>query len=358
MPMKVSTHLHPHTPLGPAAAWSRTRERMGFYTLWYGEAKYNPFLSCLLMAQNTEHVQFGPNVTVAFARSPHVMANEAWDLQAYSGGRFVLGMGTQVKGHNERRFSVPWGPPMPRLREYIECMRAIWDSWQNGTKPNYEGKYYRYQLTSWNFNPGPIEHPDIPVMIAAVKERNTALAGSHCDGILFHGFMSFKWKNEILMPILLDSIRKSGRDPKDFIIHGGGFVVTGRDQAELDQQIAEQRRWLAFYASTRTYHDSMRMSGFADEAAQLHRMSIDGEWDKMTAIVTDDMLDAYCVIGTWDEMPRKMHEKFAGINTEISFSPDIRTPDDEAQVHEIVAKLHQIPSYGEVAPVAALAPTA
>ena len=355
--MKVSAHLHPHTPLGPASEWARTREELGFDTLWYGEAKHNPFLSCLLMAQNTARAQFGPNVAVAFARTPHVSANMAWDLQAFSGGRFILGLGTQVKGHNERRFSVPWGPPRPRLREYIECMRAIWDSWQNGTKPDYEGKYYRYQLSSWNFSPPPIEHPEIPVMIAALKERNTALAGEMCDGILFHGFMSWKWRNEVLMPELLGGAKKAGRDPGEIRIHGGGFVITAKNEELLQKEIEEQKRWISFYASTRTYHDSMRMAGFDEEAQVLHRMSIENEWDRMPEIVTQEMMEAYCVIGTWDELPAKMHERFAGINNEVNFSPQIENPDDTDQIREVVAELKKIPEFGEIDTAKALAAT-
>ena len=348
--MRVSTHLHPHTPLGPAAEWSRKREELGFDTIWYGEAKHNPFLSCLLMAQNTEHVEFGPNVSVAFARTPHVSANMAWDLQAFSGGRFILGLGTQVKGHNERRFSVPWGPPRPRLREYIECMRAIWDSWQNGTKPNYEGKYYRYLLSSWNFSPPPIEHPHIKVMIAAVKQRNTALAGEICDGILFHGFMSWQWKHEVLMPELIKGALKKGRDPRDIVIHGGGFVVTAKNEELLEAAILDQKRWLGFYGSTRTYQESMQMAGFADEAARLHHLSINDGFDEMTDVVTDEMLDAYAVVGTWDELPAKMAEKFAGVNNELSVSPVIEGPEDDERVAEMVRKIREIPIFGEVPP--------
>ena len=154
MPMTVGTGFG--TDLKSAPERARQLEALGYDIVAVGETQHNPFLPMTLVAEHTERMKFCTSVAIAFPRVPHITANIAWDLSAYSGGRFVLGLGTQVKGHNERRFSVPWAPPGPRLRDYINCMRAIWDSWQNGTKPNYEGEYYQYKLTSPFFNPGPI----------------------------------------------------------------------------------------------------------------------------------------------------------------------------------------------------------
>ena len=346
--MKVTVSLHPHSRIGEAPEWAKQQEERGYDGIWYGEAQHNPFLGLTLMAEHTEHVRFGSNVAVAFARSPFVMATQAWDLQQYSGGRFIVGLGTQVKGHNERRFSVPWGPPMPRLREYIQCMRAIWDTFQNGTKPNFEGKYYRYQLDAWNWNPGPIEHPDIPIVIAAVRPKNSRMAAEVADGVLWHGMMSWAYRDQVLIPEFEEGARRSGRNPKDLVISGGGFVVTARDEEKLREQMAEQKRWMSFYASTRTYQDSMQMAGLEEEASMLHRLSIDQKWDEMIEVISDDFLEKFAVVATWDELVPKLRERYAGVNTELAFKADLATPDDEAQVREIIEEIKQIPAYGEV----------
>jgi probable F420-dependent oxidoreductase len=337
-----------------APDWARKREAIGYDGLWFGEAKHNPFHALTLMAEHTQEVRFGVNIAVAFARSPYVMANHAWDLQDYSGGRFVVGLGTQVKGHNERRFSVAWGPPAPRLREYVECMRAIWHTWQTGEKPSYEGKYYRYNLDAWNWNAGPIEHPHIPVLLAAAKRRNTRLAAEVGDGVLWHGMAGFKYRDEVLLPEFEEGARRSGRNPKDLLITGGGYMVTAKNEELLAAAMEEERRWVAFYASTRTYNDSLRAAGFEDEHAHLHRLSIEGKWDEMPGVVTDDMLEAYAAIGTWDEMPARLREKHGGVCTELSFDVDIETPEDEEHVREIVERLKQIPAYGEMQRVPAI----
>jgi probable F420-dependent oxidoreductase len=288
-------------------------------------------------------------LAIAFPRAPYITANMAWDLQKYSGGRFELGLGTQVKGHNERRFSVPWVAPGPRMRDYVNTVRAIWDTWQNGTKPDFESDHYQYKLTSPFFNPGPIEHPNIPIVIAAVNPFNARLAGEVCDGIAIHGFSTFKYIREVLIPAVHEGARRAGKDPKDLTIRGGGFIVTGRNEEEVAQAKERSRRQLSFYASTRSYSKVMTTHGWADEAAHLHRLSVEGKWDDMVGIITDDMMEEFCVIGTWDELPAKMREKYAGINSQITFSAgELKNPDEEAQVREIIQELKTIPTVGEV----------
>ena len=327
---------------------ARRMEALGVDSVYVGETHHNPFLPLVLVAEHTERIRMGTSVAIAFPRVPHISANIAWDLAQYSGGRFVLGLGTQVKGHNERRFSVPWAPPGPRLRDYIACMRAIWDSWQHGTKPNYEGEYYQYRLTSPFFNPGPIDHPDIPVIISAVNPFNARLAGEVCDGITIHGFSTFRYIREVLIPAVHEGARRAGKNPADLHIQGGGFIVTGRNTQEVEEARERTRRQISFYASTRSYIKVMQTHGWDDEAAQLHRLSIEGKWDDMAALITDDILEEFCVIGTWDELPGKMREKFAGINTQVTIPVDARTPDEESQFREIIASLKTIPTVGEV----------
>jgi len=346
MPMTVGTGIP--TDMTLIADKARQAERLGYDAISVGETAHNPFLPLVLVAEHTQRLHFGSSVAIAFPRVPHISANIAWDLSKYSGGRFILGLGTQVKGHNERRFSVPWAPPGPHLRDYINCMRAIWDSWQNGTKPNYEGEYYQYKLTSPFFNPGPIEHPDIPVIISAVNPFNARLAGEVADGIAIHGFSTFKYIREVLIPAVHEGARRAGKDVSKVHVRGGGFIVTAKTEEEVRLAKERSRRQISFYASTRSYSNVMKIHGWADEAAQLHRLSIEGKWDDMVGLITDDMMEEFCVIGTWDELPSKMREKYAGINTQVNFSAEPKNPDDEAQIKEVIASLKTIPAVGEV----------
>ncbi len=334
--------------LKTAGERARQLEALGYDIASTGETQHDPFLPLLLGMEHTERMHFS-SLAIAFPRSPYVTANMAWDMQKFSGGRFVLGLGTQVKGHNERRFSVPWVAPGPHMRDYVNMVRAVWDSWQNGTKPNFESENYQYKLTSPFFNPGPIEHPKIPIVIAAVNPFNARLAGEVCDGIAIHGFSTFKYIKEVLIPAVHEGARRAGKEPKDLQIRGGGFIVTGRNEQEVAAAKERSRRQISFYASTRSYGRVMATHGWDDEAAKLHRLSVEGKWDDMVGIITDDMMEEFCVIGTWDELPAKMREKYAGVNTQISFAAgDPKNPDEEAQIREIIQELKKIPSVGEV----------
>ncbi len=346
MPMTVGVDIS--NDLATIAEEARRFEAMGVDALFIGETQHNPFLPLVLVAEHTQRMTLGTSVAIAFPRVPHVTANIAWDLSRYSGGRFVLGLGTQVKAHNERRFSVPWAPPGPRLREYIECMRAIWDSWQHGTKPSYEGEFYRYRLTSPFFNSGPIDHPDIPVIISAANPFNARLAGEVCDGITIHAFSTFRYIRETLIPALHEGARSAGRSLDGLRVQGGGFVVTGRDAREVEEAREATRRQIAFYASTRSYANVMKAHGWEDEAAQLHHLSLDAQWDEMPRVITDEMLDEFCVVGIWDELPSAMRAKLSGIATQLTIPLDPRTPDEDAHAAEIIAALKTIPALGEM----------
>ena len=346
MPMKVSTGLGGDLATIPERA--RWQDEFGYDLTTVGETQHDPFLPLVLVAEHTKRIEFGTSVAIAFPRAPYVMANTAWDLSKFSGGRFVLGLGTQVKGHNERRFSVPWEPPGPHLRDYIGCLRAVWDSWQNGTKPDYHGKYYQYTLTTRFFNPGPIEHPDIKIVISAVNPYNARLAGEVCDGIAIHGFSTFRYIKEVLVPAVHEGARRAGRDPAQIEIHGGGFVITGRNEEEVARAREGTRRQISFYGSTRSYSSVLKLHGWDDEAALLHRLSIEGKWDEMVEVVTDEMIDEFCVVGTWDEIAGKMREKYAGVNTHVGFGGNARNPDELEQQREIIAEIRTFPAAGEV----------
>lgn len=346
MPMLIGTGIGADLHAVPEHA--RKLESLGYDIVTTGETQHDPFFPLLLAAEHTQRLRIGTSVAIAFPRVPYIAANMSWDLAKFSGGRFVLGLGTQVKGHNERRFSVPWVPPGPHLRDYVRCVRAIWDSWQHGTKPDYEGEYYQYKLTSPFFNPGPIEHPDIPIVISAVNPFNARLAGEVCDGIAVHGFSTFKYIREVLIPAVHEGARRAGKDLSQVQVRGGGFITTGKTQEDVARAKERDRRRLSFYASTRSYSNVMKLHGWDDEAAQLHRLSIEGKWDEMVPLITDDMMEEFCVIGTWDELPGRMREKYAGINTQINFAADPRDPDEEEQIRELIAELKTIPAVGEV----------
>lgn len=345
MPMGVGAALT--STLEDVPAQARRLESLGYDVGSVGEIGNDPFLPLVLAAEHTERMHFS-NLAIAFPRAPYIVANMSWDLARYSKGRFILGLGTQVKGHNERRFSVPWVAPGPRMRDYVNCMRAIWDSWQNGTRPNFESEHYQYKLSSPFFNPGPIANPDIPVLLAAVNPFNARLAGEVCDGIAIHAFSTFKYIREVLIPAVHEGARGAGRDPKTLQIRGGGFVVTARTEEELAAARESARRQLSFYASTRSYARVMSTHGWDDEAALLHRMSVEGKWDDMAGVITDDMMEEFCVIGTWDEMPAKMREKYAGINSQVSFGVEPTNPDEDDQIREVIAQLKTIPTVSEV----------
>src|SRR4029450_13311024 len=214
--------------LRQAADVARDAERLGYDGIWTAEAGHDPYLPCALAATATERAIIGPNIAVAFPRSPLVHAQIAWDLAAASRGRFTLGLGTQVKGHNERRYSTPWLPPGPRLREMIQLIHHIWDVWQNGKKPGFEGKYYQFSLMTPFFSPGPIEWPKVPTYIAGVNPYICRLAGELCDGFLAHPFHSIKYINEVVRPNIDEGLAKSGRKRGDVALSTAAIVITGR----------------------------------------------------------------------------------------------------------------------------------
>ncbi len=345
--MRVSTGIAGQ--LHEVADQARRAEALGYDMLAAEEVAHEPFLRVTLAAEHTQRALLTTSIAIAFPRAPYITASMCWALQRFSGGRFVLGLGTQVKGRSERQFSSAWAPPGPRLRDYIGCMRAIWDAWQNDTPASYEGEFYQFTLLNPPSSPGPIEHPQIDVVISALNPFNARLAGERCDGIAIHGFSTFRYTREVLIPMVQAGAERVGRDPSTLHFRGGGFVVTGRTEQEVAAAREGARRRLSYYGSTRSYAKVMALHGWVDEAAHLHRLSVEGRWDEMVPIVTDEMLDEFCVVGTWDELPAKMREKYAGINTEVSFSAEPANRDEEDQIREIIAELKTIPTVGEVA---------
>jgi probable F420-dependent oxidoreductase len=325
--------------VGPAA---RAAEQAGFDGVVSYEIQNDPFAALAFAAVATERVQLGTGIAVAFPRSPMVVAQMAWDLHRQSGGRFHLGLGAQVKGHNERRFSVPWGPPVPRLREYVESLRAIWRCWETGEPLRYEGQHYRFTLMTPEFAPPRTGLPPIPVSIAAVGPGMLKLAGRVCDGVRLHGFATRKYLEEVAMPRVEAGLRQAGRPREHFDVWGGGFIATGPDEDAVRRQLEGIRYRIAFYGSTRSYHHVFRVHGWEELGEKLHGMSKRGEWSKMAAEVPDEVVREFTAVATYDELPEAIRQRFGGITDTLTlvFAPD--TP--EGRVREILAELRRIPS--------------
>ena len=319
-----------------------TAESQGFDGVVTFELNNDPFMSLAIATTATQRVQLGTAIAVCFPRSPMVVAHSAWDLHTQSSGRFTLGLGTQVKGHNERRFSVPWSPPQPRLREYIQALRAIWRCWENDEALDYRGDHYQFTLMTPEFSPEKSNLHAIPVTIAAVGPAMLRLAGQICDGVRLHPFATRKYITEIALPEIQSGLVKGGRDRSSFEVWGGGFVATGADQKTLTQAREEIRARIAFYGSTRTYLPVLALHGWEDLGSTLHQMSRQGLWSKMAAEVPDHVVDEFSIIAPSDELIPRVRERFQGQTDTIAL--DLSSLPDKNDVHTLVAEIQDIDS--------------
>ena len=316
--MKLDVGMLTHD-LKTIPEFARKVEALGFDCLWSAETQHDPFLPLAVAATSTSRIRLGTSIAVAFPRSPMVLAHISWDLAKASGGRFILGLGSQVKGHNERRFSVKWEAPAPRMREVVQALRAIWDCWQNGTKLNFKGQFYRFDLMTPFFSPGAIEHPHVPVYVAGVNPAMCRIAGEVCDGLHVHPFNSPKYLRELVQPAVNEGLAKSGRGRDDFTYATSSFVVVGDTEAEQAKARQAVKQQIAFYASTRTYEPVLAAHGWQDLVPHLHRKSVEGDWKGMADLITDEMVDVYAVTGTHDDIGRKLRERYAGLLDRTAF---------------------------------------
>ena len=305
-------HLRGITGVGSAA------EDLGFSGLWTSETKHDSFLPLALAADRTERLSLGTSVAIAFSRSPMVTAQLAWDLQDLSGGRFILGLGTQVKAHITRRFSMPWDKPASRLADYIRALRAIWESFQTQGKLKYEGKFYKHTLMSPFFNPGPIEHPRIPVYIAGVNTRLARLAGSLCDGFHVHPFHTPEYIRQVVAPAVAEGARDEGRGVREIELATSVFVVTGESEEAMSEQREKMRAQAAFYASTPTYRTVLDVHGWGEVGDRLGVLAREGKWDEMPSLVTDEMLHALAVEAAPDEVGEALKKRYEGLVDRVS----------------------------------------
>lgn len=308
---------------------AQAAEALGFAGLWTSETKHDPFLPLAIAAEHTRALQLGTSVAIAFARSPMVVAQTAWDLQDFSGGRLLLGLGTQVKAHIERRFSMPWDAPVARLREYIQAVRAIWDSFQTGVPLAFRGQFYQHTLITPFFNPGPITHPDIPIAIAGVNTGLARLAGELCQGFHVHPFHSPEYVRTVVQPQVAAGAAAAGRSAQQVELSTSVFVITGRSQAALAEQRERMRAQLAFYASTPTYRVVLATHGWTEIGERLQELARQQEWDAMSGLIGDEMLRAFAVEAAPDEVGAAIRERYDGLIDRVAFYLPFEPGQDE-----------------------------
>lgn len=307
--------------VGEAGDLALEAETLGFDGGWVGELTHSPFTLMTQVADATDSMDVGTAIALAFPRSPMVTAYTAWDLQRLAGGRFVLGLGTQVKGHIKRRFGMEWSAPGPWLREYIEVLREIWDAWEEGRQPNYEGEYYSITLCPPDFVPDPPADPRIPIYIAAVNEYNVRLAGEICDGLHVHTFHTPEYVNNEVMPYVHAGADSAGRNPEDITIATSVMAITGDTEDERAAARESAREDIAFYASTRTYRKVMEVHGWGETCDRLHELSVNDEWERMPDLVSDEMLDAFTVEGAWDELRDIIEHRYVHVDRVAVYTP-------------------------------------
>lgn len=301
-------------------------EAAGYDGIFAAETKHDPFVSLTAAAMRTERVTLMTGIAVAFARSPMTVAETANDLQLVSGGRFVLGLGSQVKPHIERRFSMPWSAPAARMREYVSAVRAIWTSWETGEKLAFEGEHYRHTLMTPFFSPGPNPYGQPPIWLAAVGEKMTETAGAVADGVLAHTFTTERYLREVTRPALERGAASADRDPASLGLSVPAFVAVGETQQELDRATAATRQQIAFYGSTPDYLPVLALHGWEGVHERLNAGARRGEWAEMAAAIDDDVLAAFAAVGSASEVAAQLRERFTGLVTRLSFSASYPIP--------------------------------
>jgi probable F420-dependent oxidoreductase len=288
-------------------------ERQGYDGCWTGEINHDPFLTMLLAAEHTSHVEIGTGIAVAFARNPMTVAHLGWDLQTYSRGRFILGLGSQIRAHIEKRFSMPWSHPVRRMREFVLALRAIWSCWQDDTRLRFEGEFYTHKLMTPMFVPEPQPHGFPKVFIAAVGDGMTAMCGEVADGLLAHAFTTKRYLKEVTAPALRRGIERSGRHRNDVAVSCPVFVVTGETEARWEAAAAATRKQIAFYGSTPAYRGVLELHGWGDLHTELHRLSQHRDWDAMSSLIDDEVLDAFAVVAPVDKLAAGLRSRCDGV---------------------------------------------
>ena len=309
--MRVDHYLAPG-PLAGVADEVRRAVRLGFDGVMAAETSHDPFLALTAAASAAPGVEVGTAVAVAFARSPMTVAHASWDLADLTGGRFLLGLGTQIRAHVVGRFAMPWSAPVPRMREFIAALRAIWSAWQYDEPLRFRGEHYRFSLMTPFFDPGPIARPDIPILLAAVGPGMCRLVGEAADGIHVHPFHTRRYLEEVVGPAIAAGAARSGRDPGAITRVGTLFVVTGHNDEELERSAAETRQRIAFYASTPAYRGVLDLHGWV-VGDDLTALSKRGRWEEMAGLVDDAMLETVAVVAPPGELAAAIRHRCDGV---------------------------------------------
>jgi probable F420-dependent oxidoreductase len=324
----------PEIPLDiwSVAADARLLEEIGYGGMVVEETKDDPFTLLTLAAQSTEHLRLGTSVTIAFPRSPTVMALSAWTLQKLSRGRFTLGLGTQVRGHITRRYGMSWSPPGPWIREYIQAIRAVWDCWQHGTRLDFRGEHYELSLMVPLFNAGPIEHPEIPIQLAGVNQVMCSIAGEAADGLRPHPVCTPTYIREVMLPAVRRGAARSGRSLDSFRVGHKPLVASARTEEELVAKVRDARARIAFYASTPAYAAAFEHLGLGELAGEAKVLSKAQDWEALPQLIDDDVLHQFVTIGTYDVIGERLLERFRDVVTDIEFSIAVRDNDDRERL--------------------------
>jgi probable F420-dependent oxidoreductase len=292
------------------------------------ENRHDPFLPLAVAAVHSERLELATGVAIAFPRSPMIAANIGWDLQQASSGRFELGLGSQVRGHNERRFSVAWSPPAPRMKEYVEAVKAIWDAWITGGPLNYRGDFYNFTLMPPNFTPEALDGPPPKITMAAVGPAMLRTAGRTCDGVRLHAFCTREYLEASILPQVGTGLLEAGKTREKFQISGGGFVCTGPDDESVTQMMDWVRYRIGFYGSTRAYWPVLEQHDLLDLGEELNHLSKNDGWDKMASRISDDVVRQFAAVGRHDEIATAIEERFGGLIDAIGASASPEIPAD------------------------------
>lgn len=318
--MRFDVNLRPSSvsEAGPLAAQA---EDVGFDGAWVTETTHSPFVASTIAGGYTDRIDIGTAIAVAFPRSPMVTAYTAWDLQDVTEGRFVLGLGTQVKGHIERRFDCTWDDPGPRIREYVEVLRHIWQAWGDDADVDFHGEYYEIDLCPPDWRPRARSDPQVPIYVAGVNPFMVKLAGHLCDGLHVHPLNSPAYIQQKVLPALEVGLDIGDRARDDVTLAASTFVIPGRSAAERSAQREAVREQIAFYASTRTYAPILETHGWADVGERLHELSVTGKWDEMPELITDEMVATFAVEAPWESLRDALESRYSHLDRVAPYSP-------------------------------------
>jgi probable F420-dependent oxidoreductase len=305
-------------PFEGAAQLASRLEAGGYDGVWTTETTNDPFLPLALASVSTQHVDLGTSIAVAFARNPMTLATTANDLQVLTEGRFILGLGSQIRSHIERRFSMTWSHPAARMKEFILAMQAIWTAWNERSKLDFQGEFYTHNLMTPFFDPGPNPFGRPRVLLAGVGDVMTTVAGEVADGFICHSFTTERYLREVTMPALRRGTALAGTDLASFEVTCPGFVATGRNEEEMVAAIAATRQQIAFYASTPAYRSVLDLHGWGDLQNTLTPLSKKGEWAEMAGLIDDEILEAFSVVGPPDDIGPELRRRYGDVTTRFT----------------------------------------